>query len=64
MPGEINGTSDLVILPPLTIKNCLPCSLAVRKHQPKQSSTSRLSLMSPHDSLVNNDRVVEQSQEI
>lgn len=31
--GEINGTIDLVLLPTITIRNCLPCSMLVRQRQ-------------------------------
>ncbi len=29
--GQINGTVDLALLPPLTIKNCLPCALNIKR---------------------------------
>ena len=29
--GELNGTTDIVLLPTLTIKNCLPCYLQIKR---------------------------------
>ena len=30
-PGELNGTTDLVLLPTIIIKNCLPCYLQIKR---------------------------------
>ena len=42
--GELNGTTDLVLLPSLTIKNCLPCSLEIKrmKQIPEDASLRRM----------------------
>jgi hypothetical protein len=32
LPGEIKETFDLVLLPPVSIKNCLPCTIEVNTH--------------------------------
>ena len=31
--GELNGTTDLVLLPSLIIKNCLPCYLQIKRNK-------------------------------
>jgi hypothetical protein len=45
--GQINGTTDFTLVPPLTIKNCLPCALKIGyKNRPMED-----------------DYIVEESQE-
>ena len=44
-PGELYGTTDLVFLPPLSVKNALPCDIQIKR---KKRQTEIAELLQLH----------------
>ena len=57
--GELNGTTDLVLLPTLTIKNCLPCYLQIKRTKFRTDDTVKLMEANEETCIYNVDKSEE-----